>query len=135
MGVDAVIFVRTTDGQPPALDFGTLSGGATLQGVKPRDNDSELWADYIEDRCGVRPTHKVENSWRYYGPGYERGPWPEIAATLLYLMAAPNVDGVWYDGDSADSPEAFDVSRLDEINDHWLRHGTRPYYQPRDFDR
>jgi hypothetical protein len=123
MGVDALIYIHTTDGQDPSIEFGLPPG---VESVRRCDNDDFL-ADAIGEHCGVRPTHEVRTGWRHYGPGYERGPWPDIAAVLMRLMQAPNVDIVWYDGDSGWELARMDASRLLEITTHWLANGTQPY--------
>jgi len=123
MGVDAMIFVHTTDGCDPKVGF-------PPNNVSFRDCEDESGlADAIEKSDGLRPTHEVRNHWRYYGPGYERGPWPDIASLILYLLAAENVDAVWYDGDSGWGSVRIDRERLEEINDHWIKNGNRPYYE------
>lgn len=116
MGVDAMIFIHTTDGGPPLLDY------PLVDGLSLRECDE---CGYVAD--GTRPTHEVGNLWRYYGHGYERGPWPEIAAALMHLLSARNVDVVWYGGDCGTAIHRFDEERLADINSHWIKNGCRPY--------
>lgn len=119
MGVDAKIFVHTTDGKLPKLDF-ALPDGVSFR--RPSDH----WSDRV-DLFDPRPTFEVDNMWRYYEVGYERGPWPDIAAVIMHLLAAANVDVVWYDGDSSRDLRRVDADRLRDITEWWLESGTRPY--------
>jgi len=112
MGVDTCIYVRTRDGKEPEL------------------------VDSLPNECSVREvrewsvenaTHEIEQCWRYYGPGYERGPWPRIAAVLMALFASPNVEHVWYFGDCSDEGEPITPEQVMEICAHYMRVGDRPY--------
>jgi hypothetical protein len=68
-------------------------------------------SDRIEVDCGGA---------RYYGPGYERGPWPTIHADILLLRHALPQCTVHYGGDSTDDcPEATDEV-LSEVWEHFL---------------
>ena len=116
MGVNACIYVKTRDGQEPDL------------------------CDSLPNECKVitapewacdGATHEVDQPWRYYGPGYERGPWPRIAGVLMALHAAPNVETVWYFGDCSDGDEPFTPERVQEFIAHYMQEGDRPYRRPR----
>lgn len=57
---------------------------------------------------------------RYYGPGYERGWWPNIYNGIRCIRAALPQCAVYYGGDTMDyAPEATD-EWLNSIWDHWL---------------
>ena len=112
MGVDACIYVKTRDGNEPEL-CDSLPSGCTVQAARE-------WA------C-EGATHEIEQCWRYYGPGYERGPWPSIAAVLMALHASPNVETVWYFGDFSDGDEPFTPQRVHEFSAHYMAEGDRPY--------
>ena len=59
---------------------------------------------------------------RYYGPGYERGPWEQIYAAIRALAAMYPGQKVYYGGDSDDVdqlPEAT-PERLEEIWLHYI---------------
>jgi hypothetical protein len=114
MGVDACIYVKTFDGAEPELP-GSLPVGCEL---RPEKESSCEGANYEIDQC-----------WRYYGPGYERGPWPSIAAVLMALHASQNVETVWYFGDCSDGDgdEPFTQQRVHEFNAHYMAEGDRPY--------
>lgn len=111
MGIDACIFVRTRDGLEPEL----------CDSLPP---ECRL---IVADKHGPEgATHEVDQCWRYYGPGYERGPWPRLAHVLMALHAARNVEAVWYFGDSGDHGAPFTPQRVAEFNEHYMREGDRP---------
>lgn len=116
MGRDAIILVRTNDGKAPATTHNL-------------PNDFNVVA-CAHDDWDVDATHEIDNWARYYGPGYERGPWPTIAAALLTLYAAPNVVAVYYFPDSKRAGETFSLDDLAKFNAHYAKHGTRPYHAP-----
>lgn len=72
-------------------------------------------------------THELSSMTRYYGPHYERGPWPFIAAYLLELMADQNVEAIWYGGDDRDFLEPVTFEWLTQMNLHYADNGERPY--------
>lgn len=79
--------------------------------VRGRPVRSSYWPNRIEiDMDGTR----------YYGPHYERGPWPEIATTILVTVAAFPQCTVHYGSDDEDEPPSVDQDALDEIWAHWL---------------
>lgn len=68
----------------------------------------------------------VENEWRFYGPGYERGPWPQIRAVIAWLGA--NVNGpIYYGGDCDDAIPRFGPANMAHVDAHWTKHGHMPY--------
>lgn len=71
-------------------------------------------------------THEVSNPWRYYGVGYERGPWPYIACVLMQLMQCPEIEKVYY-GDDCSGPEEIQPALVAMLNMHYMMHGRRPY--------
>lgn len=111
MGVDACIYFKTRDGEEPAL-CNSLPLGCEIRKA----------GEWAYDGA----THEVDQCWRYYGPGYERGPWPSIAAVLMELHASPDVETVWYFGDCNDSDEPFTPQRVQEFNAHYMAEGNRP---------
>ena len=106
MGLDTRIYCRTLDGKVPALRD-------ALPGVVEVD---------LRFACPQGATHEVDNPWRYYDEHYERGPWPKISAVLSALLAAPNVETVWYMPDIAvDEPggdRPFTAVRLRQLDQH-----------------
>lgn len=112
MGIDACIYVKTRDGKEPEL-VDSL----------PRDCSVQVQAEWAVEGA----THEIHQCWRYYGPGYERGPWPRIAAVLMSLFACSNVEHVWYFGDCGDEGEPITPAQVMEICAHYMRVGDRPY--------
>lgn len=112
MGVDACIYCKTKDGEEPNL-CDALPNGATIVAAGEWEKD--------------RATHEISQSWRYYGPGYERGPWPSIVAVLMALHASPNVEAVWYFGDYSEIGHPFTPEHVLEYSAHYMANGDRPY--------
>lgn len=108
MGIDVEIAIRAKPGyEPPSPKWidGTVSA-----------------CDYLDGY-----THEVSSCTRYYGPYYERGPWPDIAAYLLTLLADQNIEEVGYGGDSNDSREPVTFAWLTQMNLHYIDNCERPY--------
>jgi hypothetical protein len=105
MGIDVRIEFSTKSGNLPDLDrciYDIKKGG------------------YQEGSMFVVVTYD-----RYYGIGYERGPWGKIAGVLMELFACEDVDKVWYGGD--DYVELFTPEKVLEICAHYMKNGERPY--------
>lgn len=115
MGIDTCIYFKTRDGRNPELCDSLPSGFEVVKAG--------------EDEC-EGATHEIATYCRYYGPGYERGPWPLIAATLMALHASENVETVWYFGDCHESDAPFTPERVLEFSAHYMREGDRPYRNP-----
>lgn len=110
MGIDVEIAIRAKPGsEPPSPRWidGTVSESTYLDGY----------------------THELSSCTRYYGIGYERGPWPDIAAYLLELLADPNVEAVGYGGDSSDHRETVTLEWLTQMNLHYIDNRERPYLE------
>lgn len=119
MGIDARIEFRPT----------TRLTEKERKHLAARLNEAMGSVDYCfyEDVDGAAPTYSLINPWRYYGPGYERGPWPSIAAVLMALHASPDVEKVWYFGDCSDGDEPFTPQLVQEFSAHYMTEGDRPY--------
>src|SRR6185369_10389015 len=99
MGVDACIEVIPEEAiSEEKLHY--LSGclaeciGSENFWIKPEEGQHVL---SINDEGYVQ----VNTFWRYYGEGYERGPWMEIRYTLLWLIK--HIPGkVYYYGDNSE---------------------------------
>ena len=64
----------------------------------------------------------------YYGPGYERGSWPEIAATIEFLRhRLPNAK-IWYGEDCSGDVHEMTPEKMNELWNYWAMNGGRPYY-------
>ncbi|MCP5028568.1 MAG: hypothetical protein GY929_20010 [Actinomycetia bacterium] len=63
---------------------------------------------------------KVNTPARFYGPGYERGHWPDIYNMIRCLQAALPGCTVHYGGDSEDDALEVTEEMLSETWGHWL---------------
>lgn len=113
MGVNACIYFKTRNGEYPELCDSLPQGCDIIKAVGLACEGA---------------THEVDQCWRYYGPGYERGPWPNIAAVLMALYASHDVETVWYFGDCKDGDEPFTPQRVQEFCAHYMAEGDRPYH-------
>ena len=121
MGIDAQIYFKLKDGKnlpdDLAFDLG-LSGDYSK--IKEYNR-------FDDDYPNFNPTHEVYTLMRYYGQGYERGPWRIIGGILMALHACEDVEKVWYDGDCGDTYEECPPERVLEISKHYMENGERPY--------
>jgi len=67
----------------------------------------------------------------YYGPGYTRGDWSEIAAILEYLRHRVEGGSVWYGSDLADEVEEVTSEWLADMWRYWAINGCRSYFSSR----
>lgn len=68
----------------------------------------------------------VRTLFRWYGPGYERGPWPQLSAAIRWLLY--NTEEVWYWNDYAENrPNPITFEQLEEFDKHWANVGGLPY--------
>ena len=90
--------------------------------------DSQWWS-FTRDDCNE--CWNLNSFMRYYGVGYERGDWPVISALVRYVIKAVGDGGdVYYFGDShggINGLEPTTLASLDEIDDHWVKVGHKPY--------
>lgn len=114
MGVDACIAIKAH------RNFDHYPIGCTLHDIP--DNERQFYPKGA--------THYLSTPWRYYGKGYERGPWPEICATIMRLVAY-EAERVWYYGDSGPFDEADEMTpeRVCEISKYYMQYGNEPYYK------
>ena len=107
MGVDPRIYVKTSDGDVPRTE---LPLRFLCFERKPYEDDELL-------PSGATHAAYQANAWRYC-EGYTRH-WPEVAESLMLLLTAPNVEQVWYFGDSADIGDDPDhVCTLDRVREY-----------------
>jgi len=74
---------------------------------------------YLEDDCEALnrdeyepDTLEVSTWWRYYGPGHERGPWPQIYRCIRAVQAWLPQCRVYYGSDASDE--------VTEVTDDYL---------------
>ena len=113
MGIDAIIEVETTDGNPPDS---WMPSGYSIRNEK--DSDGLYWVE-------------VGGNGRYYVEEYARGDWPLLCSALMYLLAAENVSKVWYYGDCVWREEVKPITIEDvlRISEFYMKNGNRPYYK------
>lgn len=117
MGLDAVIYFRAAQGLDQE-DLETYLPSGFDMGPAP-EHCAEEYPD---------ATHKLDCVCRYYGDGYERGPWPHIAAALMVLFASRGVERVWYGNDGA-GPWEIKPGDILRLSEHYMSVGCRPYYE------
>lgn len=118
MGVDVEIYIRLKDGADIPSNDSYVEGQFTMAG------DDDWWS---EDFPFVNAN--LSSMTRYYGVGYERGPWPQISSLLLSLLANPDVEAVYYIGDHSEPHEddVFTLEALEELNKYYVKNRHEPY--------
>lgn len=126
MGVDVNLYAvgPVTDEQLDAANDFLVSRGVTGYDIDTgRDTAPPLqrdrWADDGRISCEI--------STRYYGPGYERGHWPQIHNAIVCLRVALPQCQVFYDGDYSDDGALVTDDLLAEIWTHWLGPNGQAY--------
>lgn len=139
MGVDVVLY-----GVGQISDERLTEANAYL---KSRVDPGFIWDDDGEGAlvrstgsswlaCGDARPDLIEfrTLYRYYGPGYERGSWPDIfAAIVAFKYACPELT-VYYESDSGDFYECSTPATdeyLDELWKHYLGPDGVAYYVSR----
>ena len=73
------------------------------------------------------PIYEYEGLSRYYGDGYERGYFPSIYMTIIWLRYnLPNVT-IFYGSDSTELIDVLELDEQEELLKHWCQWGGRPY--------
>jgi len=115
MGVDVCLYYESADGKYPDLIWLPEAWNICEAGEDDHPATHEINADLS----------------RYYGPGYERGPWPMICGVIMSLMASSNVKRVWYFGDHSYMDQCANdhltIEKVNEISAHYMANGDRPY--------
>ncbi len=106
MGADCRIYLRTTDGRPPEIDYGW-----------PR----EVYLRLNDHECGPEiAKFYIETPWRYWSSAHSAGSWPQISMLLMMLLTAPNTEAVWYGSDYDASVPQFSKRELLEFTAEYL---------------
>ena len=137
MGVDAiVVFPIPVDHTPPQMRQWREFAARNLGAVVTRPDSDRLDRFKLRGLSPYEGYHpapggtslfEMECLWRYYGPGYERGPWPQIRMALLW--GNREFGGAFYGNDIDCELRPFDQVAIDQIDAHFLRHGFDPYRQ------
>lgn len=117
MGLDVTIYFRAK----PGFDADKLDSHL------PNGFEVVPIPDYCEAEY-PDATHELDTCYRYYGEGYERGPWPHIAAALMILLVSENVERVWHGSDCA-GPHEITKEEVLKTCAYYMEHGRRPYYR------
>ncbi|MEO5803663.1 MAG: hypothetical protein ABIR24_09035 [Verrucomicrobiota bacterium] len=72
---------------------------------------------------------EVDLSTPYYGPGYQRGYWPEIAATIEFLRHRLPTAKIWYGEDCSSDVHEMTPETTNELWHFWALNGGRRYYE------
>lgn len=145
MGIDAEMVVRTRAEVSErqvirwAYELAEAFRGAVWT-VRPgtfHDGTSyrclEIVQRYEQDGPPIEPEPgetliRVRLRGRYYGPDYERGDLPTLIMVARWLEAKISGAAVWYGGDSSGAlAEPFGEEQREELWQHFLEHGHRPY--------
>ena len=118
MGLDTTIYFRAKPGFDVEKFDCYLPGGFEMKPIP----------DYCADEY-PDATHELDCGHRYYGEGYERGPWPHIAAALMILFASEGVERVWY-GSDCSGPSEIKPEDVLKTSAYYMANGRRPYYRP-----
>jgi hypothetical protein len=112
MGLDAVIEIHGIRNAQSLADLNTRIGSIL--------HTQELNADYGNYfKFTENDVAEFQTMWRYWGPGYERGPWFDISGVLMTAMGMVGLE-VRYDSDSnMDNPEIMTPQRLAEYWRHF----------------
>jgi hypothetical protein len=85
------------------------------------------WDDASANGVRVPDGHsilKVGTAMRYYGPGYERGPWAILSGVCRWLSLAVPDATVWYGADhGGEKPWSEDLDAA--LWAHFVEHGSR----------
>jgi hypothetical protein len=92
---------------------------AALPFVKARV-DFDQWSSLERSKYEDDGRVELSTGHRYYGPGYERGPWPSIYGEIRVMQAAFPGASVYYGGDSSDYGELCTDDFLAEMWAHFL---------------
>lgn len=124
MGVDVNLYA-----QGVVTDDELVAANAYLTEHLGEHDEHDEWLS----RSDSYDTPRVEFcTWnRYYGPGYERGPWPTIYGHIRALRAALPKCAIHYGGDSDEWGVECDDAYLEEIWQHWLGPDGQAYRRPR----
>jgi hypothetical protein len=129
MGVDAVIHV---DGYQDSRDTHAACARANerLESMGIHVHDFEgtnynVFTVYTNDDGGTYAS--FDTLWRYWGPGYERGPLFEIMGVIATAFWAFEGHTVYYGGDHEDPLPVMDGIRFAELWKHYASDAADDY--------
>lgn len=99
-------------------------------GLRPENANKVVWTQDGDPVIAADDEQfiKVNLFGRYYGPGYERGNWPNLRACIFWLKTKLPKGEVWYGGDSGgECAQHASDAFLADMDRHWVNHARRPY--------
>jgi hypothetical protein len=143
MGVDARLFVTSamvlTEHELDLLAYrlGEAFGPKTFWIVRPEEKRpwrAKRSLERVDDLDAPLPDAlpyltilRVNQMWRYYGEGYERGPAQTIIAVARWLEDNVPQSQVWYGGDCDTILHLFDAATREDLWQIFSKHGGIPY--------
>jgi len=125
MGLDALITSSGTLTPEKLLEY-RRRVGYKMDGRTHHDGSEVV---HLEQRGGLVEAYTLE---RYYGPGYERGNWPQIYGRIMAMRAIfGNVD---YRSDTAYPEEVSDLQEFTDMDAedmwrHWMSPNWDDYFE------
>lgn len=119
-------FIRELSWDPDPED------GYVAYGIAGKDSGT------IAEHCrqDTHVVYQVGLFGRYYGPGYERGNWPDLSMLLKWLkIGIPNVEFIFYGGDSDENYELVSDRFISDMDAYYLSENGRNYYGNSDFKK
>lgn len=100
-----------------------------LKDCSPIEGNLYICTDEVEDIERFSTVYGISSISRYYGEGYERGPFLSLYGLLIFLRKAfkEYEPTIFYGGDCNDSIPEFRESDLDLLMDHFIKVGSSPY--------
>jgi hypothetical protein len=124
MGIDVSLKIRSkklyTAEELDLLNYRFLE--ASSLGNRPR---AIILGEQIENDPHFY--YEIKTGLRYYGIGYERGPWDIISSAINWLRFNFSEEVILYSGD-CDSSSVFTEEDQKELDEHWYTHGGIPYH-------
>jgi hypothetical protein len=111
MGLDAVIEIRGIKNAATLSDLNARIESVLFQ------NKRVAYGNYF--MFAGNDVAIFQTVWRYWGPGYERGPWFDIAGVLMTAMEMTKLE-TRYGSDSDDEPAIMTPERLAEYWAHFV---------------
>lgn len=131
MGVDVNLYVvdnaETGQKELDLINRWLMDRG--VHGYDPEDWDNDHNAPPL-GRDNYEPKHlEWKTLSRFYGPGYERGHWPNIYNGIVCIRAAFPDYEIHYGGDTTLAAPRVTDGMLQKYWDHWLSDDGREYYK------
>jgi hypothetical protein len=112
MGIDAVIHIRGIRNAQLLEELNERIGSVLFE-----QDRNEKYGNYFAFSDDFDDEAEFQTVWRYWGPGYERGPWFDISGVLMAAMGMTGME-VCYGGDT-DEPELMTPERLAHYWQHF----------------